>query len=163
MPINNRSILMPARWSVVWRSNGRWIEKEVDDDFGEAQRLFTLLVKNGREPQIRSLNVAFPPPKRITEHKKYSIKMVNGKKRKTLRIVNRMEAFNRKGWWWCPYCVRLRKFKRDSDKTKVLFLCPMCGVSSRAGAVKRYNPYALVIEVHRRSSVRRTRRVRRRT
>ena len=49
MPLNNRSVNMPARWAVVWRSNGRWIEKEVDDDFGEAQRLFGLLIRAGRE------------------------------------------------------------------------------------------------------------------
>jgi len=160
MPLNNRSVNMPARWAVVWRSNGRWIEKEVDDDFGEAQRLFGLLIRAGREPQIRSLNVAFPPPKRLTEHKRY--KIVNGKK--TVRVVNRMETLNRKGWWWCPYCVRLRKFVRDPDKYRTVFLCPLCGVSSMDGSVKRYNPFALVIEVRRRTRVSTRRRsVRRRS
>jgi hypothetical protein len=161
MPLTQNSVTMPARWAVVWVSKGRRIVKETDDDFGEAIRLFTLLVKNGRRPEIRCVNVGFQPPKRITQYKRYKtiVVEVNGKmkKRRTLSVVNLMQDYNQKGVWWCPYCIKLRRFKMQTVGLRDLYVCPVCGITSRDGYVVRFNPYALVVEVHRRSYGRRRR------
>lgn len=163
---------MPARWGVMWRNakTGNWTIKSTDDDFSAAQELLVKLIQAGRKGvSIRSLNVAFPPPSRITAFEEVTVTRNprTKKKRTVTTIINLMEQFNQEGAWWCPYCIKVRKFIQEERGRRILMVCPACGISSNDGMVKKYNPYALMLEVRqpiRRISERsRRRRIRRST
>ena len=131
-----------ARWSVMWVSKGEIYEREYEVDLSEAVRVYVLLIRAGKKgATLRCQNVGFPPPKKFR---------------------GRMEALNRRGIWWCPYCMKMRKFENRAgfeiedvwvsygDRVKVP-CCPMCDISSRDGNVMRYNPMAANLANRRKS------------
>lgn len=153
------------RWSVLW-----YIPKEdrikrirCGEDLNEAVRLYQLALRGGKRlPTLRCDNFAFPPPEKYRPHSVYVIqeetyRTPKGKKKKrevrTVEARVPMDAANRKGIFWCPYCRELRRFQMQSgfmhdgrwvpepDKRGGLY-CPMCGVSHRDFNVRRWNPIA---------------------
>lgn len=124
-----------ALWQVVWHAKGKWHLHDVGDDFFEAQRLLVKLAAAGRAGVgIRCANIGFAPPS----------KYIDPQQRK-------LAAVNRKGLWWCPFCVRFRRFEKVDgwyDKELggynpgVAMCCPVCDISHRNGHVLRWNPIA---------------------
>lgn len=155
-----------ARWAVVWIAKGRVIRKDFDHEFAEALRIYTLASKADKSGvTLVCVNMGFPPPDKYADHedtvvlkkfrvkgtKKVVTKKVPGEPRLILPRVYRvrMGELNRKGIWWCPFCVKLRRFKRyDAYEFEGIHVdtptwsCPICGVSHNHGSVKMYNPYA---------------------
>lgn len=151
------------KWSVLWvvpdKDSYRIVRKEFDNDFTEALRVYNLArLGKKRLATLRSNNVAFPPPKKYLPytrqkvHVEHYTKQGKQRKRKVLRPyeVIPMETMNRKGWYWCPYCREMRKFQHQvgfpiGEKSFVDapgMYCPLCGVSHRNFAVRRWNPHA---------------------
>ena len=166
MTLSQNALNTGARWEVRWLGKKGLVRKRFDDDFGAALKFYCLLREGGKKVvTLRSCNVGFPPPKRITEHEVQTWEVVTrrGKKykRRVTTTVDLMEEYNLRGIWWCPYCIKLRKFKQIKDEFgRPLTLCPVCDISNWDWYVKRYNPQAKIIEYRKR----RTRgRVRRRT
>jgi hypothetical protein len=155
------------KWSVLWvkPKNGDYtiIRKEFGNDLTEALRVYQL-AKQAKKPMatLRSNNVGFPAPPKLRPHirrrkvTKEVVVLRRGKRVKKQKAVLEsyevipMETYNRKGWWWCPYCREMRKFQRQSgfpigDKSFVEapgMYCPLCGVSHRDLHVRRSNPHA---------------------
>jgi uncharacterized Zn-finger protein len=118
-------------WSVLWKKQERVIEKNCGNDLAEAIRLYDKARSAGKQDAtLKANNVGFPPPV---------------KWRDNMRVVND------RGIAWCPYCLKMRRFKRHSgfyvsgifvpldhkDKTR---FCPLCGISTKDYHVKKWNP-----------------------
>lgn len=153
------------RWSVLWYlpDEDRIRLHRCGTDLTEALRVFELLKRAKRSMvTLRCDNVGFPPPKKFQPHSVYVVKEETyktpkgkKKKREVREVQHRvpMDAANRKGIFWCPYCREFRKFARqngftyegrfipDPDRRGGLY-CPMCGVSHRDNHVRRWNPIA---------------------
>jgi hypothetical protein len=155
---------------VLWRGKNGWTRKPFDQDFSEALRIYVLLKSNGKTGvTLRSCNVSFPPPERITQSPvtKWTVVRRNGKryKKKVIEYEDLLQTkYNPEGIFWCPYCIKLRHFPlvQGIDGSQH-YECPVCGITSRDWYVKKHNPQATVIEFRKRRRGRRTRtRVRRR-
>jgi hypothetical protein len=150
-------------WSVFWYSKkkDKWVRKRFKDDFNAALKFYSTHSYPGITLHVD--NHSFSPPVRITEHSEVQWEIIrrNGKryKKKVIRLVNLMDDYNRKGIWWCGYCIQLRRFILiESDKGPEMY-CPVCTASHRIN--RQYNPQAQLIEMHkqqRRTSNGRTRR-----
>jgi len=138
------------RWSVYWRKkNGKIVRKRFGDDFNAALKFYQ---ERTDRPAI-TLHVdnhSFPPPSRITHHDKVSWQVVVRKgrrfKKKVVTTVNLMHEYNRKGIWWCGYCIQLRRFVLVQTDRGPEMYCPICTASHRIN--KQYNPQAQIIEMH---------------
>lgn len=138
-------------WSVFWYSakRGKYVRKRFGEDIGAAIKFF------GENQQRKGItlhpdNHGYPPPKRITEHERTTWSVVTRKgkkyKKKVVTVVNLMNEYNRKGIWWCSYCVKLRRFELIQTEHGPEMYCPVCKVSHRL--VKQHNPQASAIEMH---------------
>jgi hypothetical protein len=150
----------------MWKKDGKWYQKATGDDFGAAQELMTKLQQTTRtNVSIRSMNVGFPPPARITEYEEidYVVRLVKGvkKKVKVVTVINLLEQYNDEGHYWCSYCIKVRKFQRTLLGQREAMVCPACGITTRDGNIRRYNPKATNIDARTRRP--NGRRVRRRT
>ena len=137
-----------ATWSVYYRRNKKWRRKRFQEDFGAALRFYQDCPHEGKT--LHCDNVAFRPPTYITEHEviRWEVVRIKGKKYKR-RIVtthNRMMDYNRKGVWWCPYCIKLRRFKELQTARGTQMCCPVCWVSNYMFHVRQCNPQAAIIE-----------------
>lgn len=166
-----------ARWEVVWRHNGRLIRKDCGEDLPEALRVQELATSSGRKAvTLRSKNVAFPPPEKFADTEEVPI----GRSKRTRKIVYetrtveprrylvKMRRLNARGIWWCPFCMKLRRFeKRKGYKVEGVYVddthlaCPICGITHRHGSVLKYNPIAVELAM-RQTNRRRNRRTTRR-
>lgn len=137
-------LLTRATWEVRWVRNRRVTTVDVKDDFAEALRIYTkALVAGLSDVTLRSKNVGFPPPSKL---RPYFKKLT--KNSEPIRVVP-LDLYNGRGWWWCPYCIHLRKFvKRNGFYTEGCWVpepgyhCPMCGISHRDHHVAKWNPHA---------------------
>ncbi len=142
-----------ARWELVWVSKkGRIKRKDFGDDFSgalqgfaegqrEQLRFLTLRCKNvgfPPPPELRPRTIVFNPPKRINGDLVYQA------------TVRPMAKRNRAGVWWCPYCIKLRKFTKKTgfmiDGIEVkdeALACPVCSITHRDGHVRKWNPQAV--------------------
>lgn len=134
-----------ALWEVRWVHNRRQVIVDFGDDFAEALRIYTKALKAGkRDATLRARNVSTKPPIRLRP------RMSKPKhKGEEPQRVEPLEKYNRSGWWWCPYCIHLRKFvlKRGFRSEgqwvpEAQYECQMCGISHRDGAVQKWNPLA---------------------
>lgn len=152
MSLTQNSLNNGARWEVRWvGKKGGIVHKVYDEDFGGALEHYTKLKDAQRKGvTLRCMNVGFPPPKRIIEHEvvKWQVVRRGGKryKKKVIEHENLMEDLNAQGVWWCPYCIKLRRFVDRSDRGQILFECPVCDVSNYNWHVKRWNPTAKTVE-----------------
>lgn len=151
--------LARAKWSVLWMKNGEVIWTDFGSDYHRALEIYTKAVQAGKKAAtLRCNNVGHPPPTKITEAQAWKIVKRKGKKYKQRVTVNRMEELNRKGWWWCPYCIKLRQFERqdgfvDDDGQYVPqdgMYCGMCGISNYDRNVWWHNPHAQLMEFRKR-------------
>lgn len=155
----------------MWQGkHGNIVCKEYDEDFAEALEAYTKLkVAGKRMVTLRCANVGFPPPDRVLHHevKKYRIVTRNRKKYKKAYYewVDLMPQYNSQGIWWCPYCIKFRRFEQSNEGNKVIMTCPVCGVTNYNWHVRRWNPQAKTIEYRsvRARSTNGSGRVRRRT
>jgi hypothetical protein len=143
-----------SRWEVMWsiRKGGenRIICKEFDHDFPSALELYVKINLAGKKMcTLRCCNVGYAPPERYHES---------------------MMAYNKEGIWWCPYCMKMRRFEKRAwyeiegkliaDDPK--YYCPMCDISHSDGMVRKYNPLAQAIMNRKKSRGRNKKRGRRR-
>ena len=157
-----------AKWSVMWKTpKGKIARKRFDENFPGALKFYTLLVEAGKSMvTLHCDNIAFPPPTHLRDRyvTRTKIKKVRGKRKKVkVQVwVEPMKDLNAKGAWWCPYCIKLRAFKKEETRRSITMSCSVCGVTNRMWAVRRWNPQAQVIEYRRKtrrsSGVRRRRR-----
>lgn len=171
-----------AKWQVTWVAKGNRFEEDFLDDLNGALALRDKLVAAGRKDvTLRSKNVAWPPPEEYRPHvvTKKILKGTRIVRRKGKRYrkkiykevdveVHKMKQANAIGWWWCPYCVKFRKFdKCDGFEHDGIWVpqpgmyCPACGISHFDFAVRRHNPQANLLTYRRaRQSKTKTRRKR---
>lgn len=148
-----------------WVSKGRVITKECGADFAEAVRIYTLAVQaNKQNATLGCANMSFAPSDKYADHRPaYKMSERTGKRfisKKTGQPVllgkelilprtyqDTMGALNRQGVWWCPFCVKLRRFERYDgfmsegiEVNEPAMMCPVCNVSHNHGQVQRYNP-----------------------
>ena len=138
-----------SRWKVAWMtSDGRRVVHAFGKDFAQAVKVYTAAVKAGKAgTTIISANMAFPPPE------KYQRRYVRGISKTTGRLIEGeiipLDKLNRGGIWWCPYCAKLRKFRKRSTSTYEGIVipnphmgCPMCDAAHTDFWVRFYNPIA---------------------
>lgn len=155
MPLTKRSVRL-ARWSVYYRRKGKWKRRKFEEDFPAALKFRDSKLDLDPATTLHCDNVGFPPPRHITHaereeweiiRKRVKVKGVKTMKKFKRRIVvvyNKMDEYNRQGIWWCPYCIKLRRFKEiDTEEGREL-CCPVCWASHRI--VKEYNPLSLNLE-----------------
>ena len=167
MTLDQRSVDTAARWSVMWLGKRGIVEKKFDTDFAGALEAYVTLKKAGKKlVTLRSCNVGWRPPDHIIHHEVVSYKVVrrHGKryKQKIVDEVDLMNDYNTRGIWWCPYCIKLRPFKkvRNVLTGQEQMRCPVCTISERDWHVRRWNPQAKVLEYRRRTRGRKSRAVR---
>lgn len=159
-----------AKWEVMWLRRGAVVRKDCGSDLAEALRILELVKGAGRKgATLRSKNIAFPPPAKYADTEQVPI----GRSKRTRKIVyaertieppqylTTMRSLNKRGVWWCPYCMKMRRFTRVKGfeldgiwVDKVQYVCPLCGVSH--GLVRRFNPLAAEIDMRRRGRSRST-------
>ena|SRR3982750_2095011 len=135
-----------AKWEVIWITGKRIIRRDYGNDLAEAQRVYALAV-TGRKKAVtlRCKNMAFPPPE------KYRRRHVKGKLNG--RVVegwyDPMKRLNSQGVWWCPYCMKLRRFVKRAGYyvqgvyvEEARYVCPICSVSHKNTQVRMHNPVA---------------------
>lgn len=142
LTVNNAS--ERARWEVLWIKDGRVIRKSFETDLMGATELYLKVKVAGRPgATLRCCNMAFPPPQELQR------RLVRGKKkgRVVQGYVTPMKAKNAEGIYWCPYCMKLRRFvKRKQFEVEGVtvrdtwFGCPMCGCTHRDSAARKWNP-----------------------
>lgn len=158
-------MVQTAKWSVMWIAKGRVIEKKFGVELTEAMA-FRDRVKDAGRPAVtlRCCNVGHPPPRQYTHAEREVIvrkKVKRGPhKGKTVRVrttevYDMMPELNREGTFWCPYCMKMRKFRTIKGRKEVLVQCPMCKITSRDFHVRRSNPQALYLSYHRKVRSRR--------
>ncbi len=161
-----------VRWQVLWISKGKVQCKDFEHDLASALDLY-VKVKGARSgATLRSCNMGFPPPDKYADWETERFQIVerkvpvtvNGKRRVKWKKFkqplpdqlieprsyrDRMHAMNVKGWWWCPYCLSMRQFrKRNFFKLEGIRVdeasmnCPICDISHRDASVQKYNPIA---------------------
>jgi hypothetical protein len=153
------------RWSVLWYvpKKDKIVRHKCGNDLGEATRIY-LMAKNAGKNQVtlRCDNTGFPPPSKYLPHMVYvkaTEEYRTPKRKLKTRVVRKavqripMDAANRKGIYWCPYCREFRRFQKqegfyydgiyvpDPDPRGGLY-CPMCGISHRDMHVRSFNPIA---------------------
>jgi hypothetical protein len=130
-----------ALWDVRWIHNRHVLVKNFHDDLASALYAYTQLIEHGRQGvTLHCKNKGFPPPQRLRAYTQT---------RGELITVEPLVHYNLRGWWWCPYCMQLRKFVyKPGFTTSGVYVpepgyhCPVCGISHRDGAVRKYNPIA---------------------
>ena len=141
-------------WSVFWYSTKkkRYVRKRFREDLAAALKFFG--EKDYPAITLHADNHGYPPPRRITEHEHITWKIVRkgGKKykRKVVDIVNLMSEYNAKGIWWCPYCIKLRRFDLVETMRGHEMVCPVCQISSYESKTRDCNPKAIIVEQHKR-------------
>ena len=151
MTLSNRYAVEQAMWEVMWvvkEKNGkRIVSIQFGHDFVGARELYEKILK-AKKPltTLCCTNHGFAPP---DKHR------------------NKMRALNRQGVWWCPHCMKLRRFERrawDEVDGKMYateefaYHCPMCDISHRSWHVRRWNPMAARIYEGKRSKGRKSKR-----
>jgi hypothetical protein len=167
-----------VRWEVLWikvkKKKKKVVVIEFLDDLQGAIELYHK-AKNAGKPfaTLRCCNVGFPPPDKYRPRwvvkktgtgkyvyvNKRSKKTGKVKKVKVERIKREeiyhepMAAMNLRGWWWCPYCMEMRRFEKQNGflvegvrVPEVGFHCLICGVSHRDHHVRKWNPQAQRVE-----------------
>lgn len=146
-----------ARWQVCWLGkSGKIQRKDFEHNFSEALDLYGKLVVGERKfVTLRCCNISFPPPDKFADREEVVV-IRNGKRYKGQKMIEprmyheRMHGANVKGAWWCPYCIKMRKFVRRNFTmfegiriNEASMNCPVCGISHRDCGVQRYNPIAV--------------------
>lgn len=167
-----------AKWQVAWiNPKGKLVKHDFGTDFPKALELYTKAQRARRKAvTLRSKNVAFPPPREWADTETVIVrkggKKYRGRKTKEpLEYREKMRATNRRGVWWCPFCISFRKFRsRKGYRVDGVFVedalhsCPVCDISDRHGSVQKYNPLAIELSLRksgrRRSRSRSRRRIR---
>lgn len=137
---------------------GKVRRKKFGPDLPDAITYLTKALAKGpllKSVTLRCCNMGFPPPEKLRPHdvERVSIKKVKGKRKRvktTVRVVPLYKLNREHGIWWCPYCMKLRKFVRRThgviDGIKIpdkAECCPMCGVTHRDHHVRLWNPVAV--------------------
>lgn len=145
---------------MIWvKSDGTLKQVRCGFDFSKALKIYTLAVKQQkRAATLRSDNVGFPPPLKFADTMLVPI----GRSKRTRKIVHKrvlieppqyqtkMRKLNIRGVFWCPYCIKPRKFTRRKGYyvdnvwcEDPRLCCPVCNISHRDGHVARFNPIAV--------------------
>lgn len=136
------------QWQVLYIRERRVVKHNVSTDFAKAIRLYDLARDKGYGAvTLRSRNMAFPPPEELRP------RYVRGRSKTTGQIIEGevvpLDSLNRRGVWWCPYCVKQRKFVKqpyyvyDGIKVNIpRMACPMCGAAHTDFWVRYFNPIA---------------------
>ena len=138
-----------ARWEVLWVKDRKVHRKNCGTALSEAMRVYQLVVEAGRPgATLRCCNMGFPPPAELQPRRvrgKRNGKIVEG-------TVVPLKAKNLEGVFWCPYCMKLRRFTTKKDHIvegiairDEIHCCPMCKISTRDHNVRKYNPLAAKI------------------
>lgn len=154
MPIASTYTARNARWSVYYRRKGKWKRRKFVDDFPVALRFFATLPSDSN-PTLHCDNVGFSPPRSLTEAKREEWEIVKrhrgGRvkkfKKKIIVVYNKLEDLNHQGIWWCPYCIKLRRFKEISTDRGLEVCCPVCWISNFDFSVRQANPIALNVQL----------------
>lgn len=143
-----------ANWEVIWKYKGHLVRKDCGTDLPEAIRVYNLAVKADKPSvTLRCKNVGWPPPDKYWRRPTVRKEKVNGRVKKTVVYVSHMNELNRRGLWWCCYCMEFRRFERRKGfiisgvfVPKPVYACPICGVSHQDFHIRNYNPVAARIE-----------------
>lgn len=108
-------------WKVIWtkEDGAKTFRRFQDPSPQDAIAFARSLKKAGLKPFVISGNKAWPQ-------------------------TQAQEKNRRPGDMWCPYCIKWRKFKLYSIRTKnytsdAFMRCPVCTISTNDAYVRRYN------------------------
>lgn len=145
---------MNQKWSVLWEAGDSILHHRCGNDLDEAIRVYNLAIKAGRHNvTLRCDNVGLPPPEKFQRMERRNIGGQTKKEEKWVRVLVVMEAANKRGIFWCPYCRKFRRFghqfnfyvegrwARHPNKAGMM-ACPTCGISHRDFHVRKWNPHA---------------------
>lgn len=144
-----------AKWSVLWvgknkKGKTQIFERDCGYDLTEAVRIRDLCVKGGKKSvTLRCKNTGFPPPERLMPHPQYVVVEKKGKRyKKRVGTINPLSELNLQGIYWCPFCMKVRKFvHRDGFWIEGIWVdkkglyCPMCDIYFGNHHVRRWNPH----------------------
>jgi hypothetical protein len=163
------------KWRVMWERGDDIYQKEFSCDLGSALAHYEKLKASGKRSNVTLVcaNHGFPPPEHLT-HREYEVieeRKVRGRMRRVRvkKTRNVMGQLNAKGIWWCPYCIKLRRFERRMGNESLelgvyvefegpRMCCPLCDATSMDFNVGQCNPQAAVIRAHNQVSRRRKKR-----
>jgi len=153
-----------ALWQVVWEKGDYVHSKDFGLYFSDALTFYDKIKGKRKGVTLRCKNISFEPPLKYADHVPlYKMKRVRGLKKKVqvgwkvkypLTYTVRMMLVNRRGLWWCPYCIKFRRFELHKwseiegiRMDQPAYRCPTCEISNYDGSVKRFNPIAAVLEM----------------
>lgn len=153
-----------TRWSVIWLNpKGKWVEKKPGPEFPglnfvDALELYERVRVAGRKGvTLRCTNVGFPPPARFMP-RVVRVKVLNSKGKPTKRngeyvykevLRVPLKKLNKRGIWWCPHCMKFRRFKIIKNKHTRTYVhrCPVCNIDHRNHHVRAHNPVARTLPI----------------
>lgn len=135
-----------ARWAVLWVKDGRVIRKNFGADLSGAIQLYgKAAAAEKRGLTLLCCNMGFAPPEELQP------RIVTGMRRgvKVTGKLVPLKKLNEKGIWYCPYCMKLRRFVKKAGfyldgvwVPDARIACPMCGISHNDHHVRKWNPSA---------------------
>jgi hypothetical protein len=142
-----------ARWEVLWVKRGRIIRYDCGTNYPEAMRVYLKALSAGKPgATLRCKNLGFAPPPELAPRTVTKTVVDRGRRRKKEFLYRPMKQKNREGIFWCPYCMKLRRFKRVRviesegvrfrDGRRGHLRCPMCGIGLGDHYVSQHNPEA---------------------
>lgn len=139
-----------ALWEVMWVRAGQKVRVDFRHDLAEATRIYVKAVSAGKPgATLRCKNMGFPPPENLSPRRVRVKRKQHGRVRIVEGMVRPMKKRNLEGVFWCPYCMKLRRFKvfkyieLDGQRLRDKFLrCPMCEVGLNDFNVAKHNPMA---------------------
>lgn len=127
----SRTVAEKMNWSVFFIYKGVINRKRFGGELTEAVDLVGKLeIKKEKGVKVSNItlycdNYGFPPPE---------------------KIAKKIQALNDRSIFWCPHCMKLRKFELSGPFTGEYehdytgYYCVVCEVSHRSWDVRRYNP-----------------------
>lgn len=133
---------------MLWIAKGKVVRKDFGSDLSEALRIYVLACKAEKSgATLRCKNMGFPPPEEY--QREWTGWAVGSKGQRVEQYSEPLRDLNIQGIWWCPYCMKLRRFtkvksfKVDGIRVPIPgMVCPMCRVSHRDSNVMKWNPLA---------------------
>lgn len=164
-----------AQWEVMWvvvkKGEKRIVCIDHGGDLVSALEMYMKVKNAGKKvATLRCKNIAFPPPadwvdmEPVYAKRKGKVVVVDEVQSNPPTFNGKMDAYNGQGIWWCPYCMKLRRFEKRgwaevedmTFETEPQYCCPMCDISHNDWHVAKYNPLAQRIRNAKKSRGRRS-------
>jgi hypothetical protein len=132
-----------ARWQLLWTANGKIQIDPYESDLGSALAEFEKRTRANHLAELRQRKAGsdeYPLP-----YPNLTLRCANMQFPPPLDVAAKMRQYNDKGVFWCPYCIKLRRFKavrvrRGGTAVDPTVTCVACDVGLLV--VTEHNPGA---------------------